>query len=405
MRIYPLLLLAVALGCAPPPVDAPGDREAYLHDREARRAALEAALWRPDLPYSQSLLTSYALPVGGWDLLPVFASPVAPFRVADGDALAAGGALDLADGQALVPATLPTDETGWRALGAEVFNRLPMRADRYLDWLAARPERWAEVGIVPRADGTVRGLVRFADADGAVRVGMTCAFCHGADETPGRGDRRLNLGLARALFAEARGQAPTDAIPAALRAWGEGQVDVTDGALDNPTRIPDLVGLAQARFINHSGVIRVAGRTTFAVRFETQYILGHRMARRPDRALTWALATYVTGLEAPTPTDPPAAGAALFARRCGGCHDAAQGYGGGLVPASALASDPAVAFDPERGTGAYRVPRLLGIAGRAPYLHDGSAPTLEALLADGHPAGLPLDAADQATLIEFLNTL
>ncbi|MCB9545324.1 MAG: hypothetical protein H6706_05445 [Myxococcales bacterium] len=398
MRTRPALLclLATLTACAPA-AEQPGEAAQYVGDRAFRRAVLEEALWRPVLPYSQSLLASYALPTGGWELLPLLDARVAPFRRADAEALAAGEPLTLADGAALDP----TDP----AVGQAVFATLPMRADRYLDWLAARPALWASVGLPEQPDGTVRGLVRFAEPDGTVRVGMACAFCHGADGVPGRGERRLDLGRARALYAVARGQDAGDPVPVALAAWGPGHVDVTDGALDNPTVIPDLVGLAEARWLNHSGVIRVTRRSTFAVRFETQYILGHRMLARPDRALMWALAAYVVELGPAAAAPPASAGATAFAARCAGCHEPAWGYGGGLVPAEALASDPAVAHDPERGTGAYRVPRLLGIAGRAPYLHDGSAPTLAALLDGGHPAGAPLDAATRDALIDFLNTL
>jgi mono/diheme cytochrome c family protein len=421
-----LLLLAclATVACAPPGAEVPGEAARYQTDRAFRRAVLEEALWRPELPYSQSLLSSYALPAGGWDLLPLLDTRVAPFTRRDAEALAAGEALTLDDGVAIGAFAVEKGRDGsprlsaaeagplgadLEAIGRQVFYTLPMRADRYLDWLAARPALWAEVGLPVQADGSVRGLVRFAEADGTVRVGMACGFCHGADGVDGRGERRLDLGRARALYAVARGQAATDEVPAALAAWGPGHVDVTDGALDNPTVIPDLVGLSEARWLNHSGVIRVTGRSTFAVRFETQYILGHRMVGRPDRALMWALAAFVVGLgpepsEAPEPTEPPA-GADVFEARCAGCHVPAWGYGGGLVPAEVLTSDAAVARDPERGTGSYRAPRLLGIGGRAPYLHDGSAATLDGLLAGGHPSGDVLPAADRAALIDFLNTL
>mgnify|MGYP001598719055 FL=1 len=181
-------------------------------------------------------------------------------------------------------------------------------------------------------------------------------------------------------------------------------MDVTDAGLGNPTAIPDLWSLGEARWLNHSGVIQVTRRSTLAVRFETQYILGHRMTRRPPRALMWALARYVTALSPPASSAPEApAGQAQFETRCSGCHPAAQAFGGVLVPAAQISSDPSVATDPERGTGHYRSPRLIGVAGNAPYLHDGSQPDLASLLAVHPQPGSP--AADRAALIDYLNTL
>jgi mono/diheme cytochrome c family protein len=333
--------------------------------------------------------------------LPELTTPVAAFRVRDGELLSRGEALTLEDARPIDAQVLPTHEAGWQALGAQVFNGLPMRGDAWLDWLLAHPERWAEVGIEPEADGTVRGLVRYAAPNGAVRVAMTCVFCHGGDGVSGRGDRQRDPGLARALYFEARGQDGS-----AFRGWGPGRVDVTDAGRDNPTAIPDLFGVSQATWLNHSGVIRVTGRSTLAVRFETQYILGHSLQRRPERALMWALAAYVVSLKPETPngeTSPQ--GAEVFAKNCAVCHVPARGYAGGLVPASTLAVDPRVADDLERGTGNYKVPSLLGVRHHAPYLHDGSQPDLASLLASGHPSGADLSDAERSLLLSFLETL
>lgn len=400
--VLALLLGAPLLACDGPAAEAQSDEAArYLGDRGFRRATLEAALWRPDLPYSRSLLSGYALPAGGWDLLPAMTTPVAPFRVADGEALARGQTLNLDDGRAVQASVPPTTEAGWQTLGAQVFDQLPMRGDAWLDWLAARPERWSEVGLTAQPDGTVRGLVRYAASDGAVRVAMTCAFCHSGDGVSGRGDRRRDPGLARALAFEARG---LDGTP--FRSWGPGRVDVTDAGRDNPTTIPDLFGVSNAAYLNHSGVIRVTGRSTLAVRFETQYILGHALQRRPERALMWALAAYVVSLRPEVPSgDAASVGAELFATKCAGCHVPARGYAGDLIAAEVLAVDPRVADDPERGTGHYKVPSLLGVRHAAPYLHDGSQPDLAAFMATGHPSGAMLTATERTDLINFLETL
>jgi hypothetical protein len=68
-------------------------------------------------------------------------------------------------------------------------------------------------------------------------------------------------------------------------------------------------------------------------------------------------------------------------------------------------TDQQVAFDLERGTGHYQIPSLRGVRHHAPYLHDGSQPSLQALLADGHPQGTVLPAPDREALIHYLQTL
>lgn len=401
-RLRSVLAAALALGACSAPGSreaAPGEATRYLNDRAWRREVLEDALWRPDLPYSRSLLSAYALPEGGWDLLPVQSPRTAPFTRADADALARGEALRMDDARAFgVPAEPDTAaDATFAALGAEVFARLPMRADAWLDWLAARPALWPEVGLSVNAEGAVRGLVRFSDAEGRVRVGLTCAGCHAGEDVPGRGDRHLDLGHGRALYATAQGLAADT-----LETWGPGRVDVTDTDSDDPTAIPDLFHVGQATHLNHSGVVQVSSRSTLAVRFETQFVQGHRMRSRPERRLMWALATFVSGLGEDAAVGPVPA---VFADRCAGCHDPARAFGGDLVPADTLAVDPAVAHDPERGTGAYKVPTLRGVSRNAPYLHDGSQPDLPALLAAGHPHGDVLPAAERAELLRFLNTL
>ena len=67
--------------------------------------------------------------------------------------------------------------------------------------------------------------------------------------------------------------------------------------------------------------------------------------------------------------------------------------------------------------GAFKTPTLRNVAATAPYMHDGSLPTLEAVVAHynqgGHPndhldprvAPLGLDAAEQAALVAFLRAL
>ena len=407
--LFYLSAVTVAVACdadLSPDPDVP----AYLGDSATRRQLLEAALWRPDLPYSRELLDSYGLGTSGWDLLPKQAAKVRPFTTYDADALARGDRLVAGALHALESDTPPDRPTAWRALGQRVFAEWPLRTDAYLTWLAANPARWNEFGVAPRADGTVRGLVVYTDQGVPPSVGVTCAFCHGGDDVMGRGDRRLDVGAVRAAHALAIGRDASD-----LNAWGPGRADVTDDGVPSVTAIPDLWGLSHATYLNHSGVIAVDSPSTLALRFETQYIKGHRMRRRPPRSLMWALAQFLTTLTPPQTGGPfkasnaapelIAAGGDQFQQRCAGCHDPARGYSGDLVAAGALAVDAAVATTPERGTGFYKVPSLTAVRANAPYLHDGSAPTLHSLLAAGHPFGTAADPSQRNALIAFLNTL
>lgn len=63
-----------------------------------------------------------------------------------------------------------------------------------------------------------------------------------------------------------------------------------------------------------------------------------------------------------------------------------------------------------RGSSGFDVPSLLGVGQTAPYLHDGSLPTLEAVLRSGHPTpqrqgGNGLSESDTADLIPFLRAI
>lgn len=98
-----------------------------------------------------------------------------------------------------------------------------------------------------------------------------------------------------------------------------------------------------------------------------------------------ALAAFILrGIVAPgglPPAPDAAAGRRLFEKAgCAACH------GGPHWTISTLPG-PAGTLNPNdvRGATGFDVPSLLGVGLTAPYLHDGSMPTLEALLAAGHP--------------------
>ncbi|HJL44445.1 MAG TPA: c-type cytochrome, partial [Polyangiaceae bacterium LLY-WYZ-15_(1-7)] len=122
-----------------------------------------------------------------------------------------------------------------------------------------------------------------------------------------------------------------------------------------------------------------------------------------------ALAAFMAELPPPPPrpADDPAAaarGEALFAERCESCHRdrvGADGAAHGLLPPSA---------DPDALMPAVHTPSLAGVRARPPFLHDGRAPTLRAVLTDANPADAhartsDLDAAALADLLAYLETL
>lgn len=389
-------LLAAACGEAPPPPDSDpaawmvDHGSTWLGDRAQRRAWLEGSLWRPELPYARKRLDAYALPDGGWDLLPEMGATTAAVS---------------ADGSPRPPRPLtltpPRDLAGWRALGERVFHELPMRRDAYVDWLVTRPDLWARAGLEVDGNGDIAGLTRYTDRRGIERIGITCALCHAGDGIPGRAARGLDLGWARARHVEWLGR-----TPGAYAGWGRGRVDVTDDTVDDPIAIADLWSLPWQSHLNTSGVVRVETPAALAIRFETQYITGHAFAARPPRALVWALAIYALTLDRPLPVvDPTHPGAAVFAARCATCHDPARGYGGGLVAPDGFIGDHAPAFSPMRGTGYFKVPGLIGAGAGGPYLHDGRFATLAELVAAGHPYGTPPPADEAAALVEFLEGL
>jgi cytochrome c553 len=129
------------------------------------------------------------------------------------------------------------------------------------------------------------------------------------------------------------------------------------------------------------------------------------------------------------PAAPPlAAGDAAEGRRLFQAAGCAECHAGPTWTASALPG-PAGALDPDgngmldaalrqvgshnpldvRGASGFDPPSLLGVGLTAPYLHDGSMPTLEALLASGHPdptrGDNGLDTQEIAALAAFVRAI
>lgn len=393
------------------------DRVRYLRERAFRRAELVASLTTRDNDYARLRLARYESDAAdGWARLPAWNPPTAAVH-RDDPAPAPDRPL------ALPPAALAGDADALRALGESAFFRYPaMLASPAAEATLRPPDAPARYGFWTSADGVVGGLVRVALADGSVGLAYSCATCHAALDPDGG----LRVGLANArldLGALGADSTPTAsaAQDARLRAWGPGRVDVTTDDGREPVATPDLRAVRDQRYLQRAGAVQRRSVVTLAIRVETLLITSHHEAVRPPREVAMGLALYLDGLAEALPSTVPTEGAALFASRCASCH-AAPTWGGGLVAAEVVGTDPTLTRSATRGTRGYRVPSLRGVGARAWLLHDGSLAGLDALLdparlddgyrgargvgaVRGHAFGLDLSDGDRAALRRFLGAL
>jgi mono/diheme cytochrome c family protein len=289
----------------------------------------------------------------------------------------------------------------------------------------------------------VVGVTARVEGDRITRMGITCAFCHSTVDNsvaPGIGSRQdgwPNRGLAvgtilsllpgLADIAAALG-VDASALQAAFASWPAGFYDARvniDGRLgDPPVVIPAAYGLAEVGVETYTGegpisywnnyvaVTQMRGRGSFH-----DPKLGLRIVVPPQddevRKKLPALRQYQFSLAAPAP--PPgsfdaaaaARGQELFtgAGQCSSCHvgPALTGHGRLHDPA-ATGMEPTWA---ERSTtGRYRATPLRGVWQRPPYFHDGSAPTLLAVVEHyNQQLGLGLTMQQQEDLVEYLKSL
>jgi hypothetical protein len=237
-----------------------------------------------------------------------------------------------------------------------------------------------------------------------------------------------------------------------------------NGSLLYPTKVPDLIGIKDRKYIDHTGthqhrgigdLMRYAALVTSAesADFGRYHMLGESTrrvtARVSDEAL-YALALYIYSLKPPpnpnTLDVKAQAGLQVFRREgCIGCHvpplytnnklTLAEGFTPpkehpsslDILPIS-VGTDPGLALKTRKGTGYYKVPSLKGVWYRGHYLHDGSVASLEEMFdpgrlkvnhlpggwrplgtttraIPGHPFGLGLSLEERQQLIAFLKTL
>jgi len=391
----------------------------FIDDDGARRASLEASLVNHANVYSAQRLGSYGLVVRGWDALPIWNPRSRPIDGSRAAALEAGAAPALPDATApLWDRARPTTQAGWVALGRRVFFEYPLRSEIFMEYGLTKRALVDQVGVERPADGSLPGLVEFADVDGRHRVGITCAVCHtsvdGGALVVGAARRKFDYGRLRLAYYEGTGSPLDENQARRMASWGPGRADVTEDDDEDPVAIPDLWGLRHETYLTQAGTIRHVGPAALAIRQETQLLHANHQRIRPPRELAWALAMFLYALE-PPPAKPArdaevaARGEALFATHCDGCHRNGA-LGGDAIAADLVGTDRSLAFGTARGTGRYRVAPLVRVARAAPYLHHGMVASLDELLSPtraepGHTFGTKLPAPDRAALVAYLETL
>ena len=411
------------------------------------------------------------------------------------------------------PGKLAT-ESDWIEAGRRVFEELDHFPLRTLDpkFISAARSRdtFDPARTTVLADGVVMGM-RWTPTQAGVALSFTnCANCHvaylkdgtrvaGAPTFAGRhtavspllfpvhdanrlvpaavpihmGEEPFGMRLYRAygvpwakddVHERTKTMTPGDYLLWSIAGDRGGAVPRWNGSLFYPTKIPDLIGVKERKYLDatathrHRGIgdlMRYAALVSSAetTDFGPYHVLptdARRVqARLPDEAL-YAMALYIDSLQPPqnpNPRDQRALeGEKIFRREgCPMCHTPplytsnkitlAQGFSPApdaartldVIPLS-VGTDPGLALHTRKGTGYYKVPSLKGVWYRGHYLHDGSVASLEEMFdpgrlkADhvpggwsppgvkaraipGHAFGLTASPADRESLIAFLRTL
>ncbi len=399
-------------------------------------------------------------------------------------------------------------EAQWIAAGERLFRELDQPSTRrydpkFLELLRSR-EALLKLGVVEPKNGILPTL-RLVPTPKGLQISLSdCGRCHSRTLPDGSILPGASIGVLAdiytdpAFFALLFSIAPDASLPSAdespgIARWRQfavpwvendiheslksmtpddqralnsnaGVVARFNGSPFFPTKVPDLIGIQDRKYLDHTATHQLRNITDVM-----RYIalisccdLGdfgdHHMLPEPQRKirarfsddLVFALAKYLYALKPPANPnagDPRAkAGEKIFEREgCPECHTPplysnnkltlAMGFQlpsdhplrADIIPIS-VGTDPSLALKTRKGTGLYKTPSLKGVWYRALLSHDGSVSTLEewfdpARLNDdyvpsgfkgykmthravpGHDFGLKLNAEDKALLIAFLRTL
>jgi hypothetical protein len=391
----------------------------------------------------------------------------------------------------------------WVTAGKQVWDEMDVPAFRSTDpqliAVVRSAEEYPKRGGHAQKDGTVYGLRWVPTSKGLALSINDCSFCHtrilpDGTRVPGaqfndpadgvvgelvtRGSASFFSGDSVAMSVWRQYAVPWipgdihDGIKsmteAELGALGQsnpaGTFARANGSPYYPTQVPDLNGIKDRKYIDHTATHQLRGPAD-VMRYaalvgccDSMDFGSHRFLTDAQRKIIYkhpdhqafALAQYLFALEPPrnpNSGDPrAAAGKQVFDREgCANCHapplytnnklTLAKGYTPpenhpnkpDIMPIS-VGTDPGLALKTRKGTGFYKVPSLKGVWYRGLLSHDGSVATLEdwfdpARLRDdyvptgfkgykverravpGHEFGLRLSAADKAALIAFLRTL
>ncbi len=297
------------------------------------------------------------------------------------------------------------------------------------------PSFYEKMGMPVAKDGTVPFAAWVIREKGKVELGsMGCNTCHtrvldNGTVVPGAqgnnpGDREGAHMLRRADPEQAKQRVraftaqfkmPPMSVEELL-ALGEaippGVTARAGTSLLQPPQIPDLIGVQERRFLDHTGLFphnepRDMMRYITTV---TDVTAGHKI-RYSDEHL-YALTRYLYSLKPPTNPNPPnTAGKRIFEReRCGKCHTLPLYTNNQRIPAEEIGTDARYTTETPKATGYYKVPSLKGLWYRGRLEHNGRAASLEewfdpARKIQGHRFGLNLTAEERKNLIAFLRSL
>ena len=283
--------------------------------------------------------------------------------------------------------------------------------------------------------GTVESV---GGVDTLTRVGVTCALCHSTVDNsfaPGIGkrldgwpNRDLNVGAIIALS-----PALVAATKEVYNSWGPGKYDPRfnlDGK-NGPQVIPPAYGLKNIKKITSTGdgddlaywnryvgVTQMGGHGSFS-----EPRTGVSVTNGSDDLITAklpALQEYQLSLLAPLPPAGSFDGAAAERGRrvfkgegkCGSCHSGERftDANSRLHPPSDAVSEPepngAPSYASRSATKQYRTAPLAGLWQHPPYFHNGTAPTLEAVVQTYNTRmALGLTVAQRADLVQYLKSL
>jgi mono/diheme cytochrome c family protein len=265
--------------------------------------------------------------------------------------------------------------------------------------------------------------------DNLARLGITCALCHSTvDDAFSKGighrmdgwpNRDLNVGAIIALS-----PAISPAQKSVYNSWGPGKYDPRfniDGK-STPLVLPPAYGLARVRNETYTAegpisywnayvaVTQMHGHGNFS-----DPRLGINIQQTPDMVgpKLASLRAYQHSIAAPAApagsfdADASTRGQVVFNQNCVTCHAGANNTdnnSGALHTASEIGQDASYAL--RTANKAYRTTPLRALWQHAPYFHDGSAATLQDVVAHyNNFRRLNLSAAQQQDLVQYLKSL